>query len=167
MQEIGAPSRIRTFFLGRWRRLGAASALVFGVWSLLYIDLAVAGRLVTGHSARIPAEGIPDDQGPVLYFYRVNDVTYHGWRRGIQWGEQPLAIVYLGAWPRIHVTSLRPDLPGPSALWRDADFLLRLALVGCAFLASLGLMIVGPYLSFRFPGVQFLFPDRRKGPFQP
>jgi len=167
MQEIGNTSRIHLFFRGRWRRPGAAASLAFGLWFLVYAVLGFAGRTIVGHSARVPDEGVPDDNGPVLYFYRVNDVTYHGWRRGIQWGEQPFAVVYWGAWPRVHVTSLQPTLDRASDLWCDPDYLVRVILLGAAFLASLTIMVFGPRIRLRLPGAQSLFPTRGSGPLDP
>jgi len=167
MQEIGNPSRIRLFFRRKRRRVGAAASLVFGLWFLSCAYLGVAGRVIIGHSARVPTEGIPADTGPVLYFYRVEDKTYHGWRRGIQWGEQPLAVVYWAAWPRIHVTGLRPAVEVAPDLWRDPDYLVRIVLLAVAFVGSLVLMVFGPYVRLRLPGAQFLFPTRGRGPFDP
>ena len=61
-----------------------------------------------------PAHEIRDDGGPVVYFFNVDDTTYHGWRRGIQWGEQEITVVYSPLLPRGHLTSVRPGLASGS-----------------------------------------------------
>jgi len=120
------------------------TAGTFGL--LLYLHLAFMGRVVSGRSARIPAGGVPDDNGPVLYFYMVNGETYSGWRRGIQWGEQPIAVLYSPLWARVHVTSTDASLQTPRAWLRDPDFLLRLALWGTVLAFGLVTLVLGARL---------------------
>ena len=117
---------------GPWSVFGLALAVGFGGWLLSCLYLSCCGSVVRGSSGRVPANTIRSEGAPVIYFFNVGETSYHGWRRGIQWGEQPLAVVYCRFLPRMHLTSLRAGITTPRALWEEADFLLR------AFLGTLG-----------------------------
>ncbi len=150
VRVIATHSPFRAFLRAPWRKAGVLLAAAGLLGLALYLHLIFFGRVIPGRSARIPARGIPADNGPVLYFYMVRGATYSGWRRGIQWGEQPLAILYSPFWPRIHLTSTNPKLRSPRAWLREPDFLLRLGLCGALLLAGAGLLVFGPRFSRAF-----------------
>ncbi len=81
------------------------------------------------------------DGESVIYFYMVGERTLHGWRRGIQYGERDLRVVYSRIIPRIHVTVIDGSLSSPGDLWGGIDYLLRVfllaggALIGAAMVA--------------------------------
>ena len=142
---------------GPWAVFGLVVAVGFGFWLLSCLYLSGLGRVVDGSSGRVPADTIRSEGAPVIYFFNVGELTYHGWRRGIQWGEQPLTVVYCHFLPRIHLTSLRPGLTTPHALWNEVDFLLRIALGGLGTAAGLLLVFFGEALPTSLPkGWRFL-----------
>ena len=132
---------------GPWRMLGLALGVFFGFRLLVCLHLGVFGRVVPGYSGIIDGHEIPDPGDPVFYSYLIGENPYFGWRRGIQWGNQEFSVVHSPFVARSHVTSLRPKLSNCYALWRDVDFLLRIAL----FAAGAGAGAVLLLLADRIP----------------
>lgn len=116
-------------------RLGGACIMAyFTIKLLILLHLTVLGRMTPGYSGRLTGSDIPEPGAPVIYFYTVDEVTYNGWRRGIEYGGQELSIAYSPLLPRLHLCSVRPGLDKPWRFWSEIDFWLRL------FLAFLGLL---------------------------
>jgi len=146
MKKLGSKSRIQRLLQPGVRLVGLIILLVSAVWLLVLLHLAVLGRITVGRSARIPISGAPQDAGPVLYFYMIGNATYHGWRRGIEWGEQPLTVVYSPIWPRIHTTTPNLGLRAPRDLFQEPDFVLRLLLAVVGTGGGVALTLAGPWI---------------------
>jgi hypothetical protein len=91
------------------------------------IHLGLIGRVTEGITGRLEARNAEPGE-PVVYFYRVGENSYHGWRRGLQYGGNRLSVVYSPLYAKIHVTATEPGLPSPRALWSRSDYWLRLLL---------------------------------------
>lgn len=142
---------------GPWNVFGLLLTIGFGGWLLCCLYLSCWGNVVRGSSGRVPANTIRPEGEPVIYFFNVGETTYHGWRRGIQWGEQSLAVVYCHFMPRLHLTSLRSSMATPRALWQETDFLLRVVLGTFGSLTGLLLTLYGERLPTSLPkGWRFL-----------
>ena len=132
MKDIGRKSE----FWSTWRIIGAVVLLFFGGKLLLCLHLSLIGRAVPGYTGTLKSEIVPDASEPVLYVYFVEGEDalhrrsdpWRGWRRGLQWGGQEVSIIYSPILPRVHVLSTTRGLSQPGALWREADYLLRLGL---------------------------------------
>jgi len=154
MKEISDKSWLRH----PWRIAGLAVALFFGVQLLLCLHVTFLGRVVPGFSGRVAAHVITDDGAPVLYSYLVQGHPYHGWRRGIQWGDQELSVVYSPFLPRYHLTSVKPRIRTARALWREIDFLFRIGILTLGTLVGLLLVLNAERLPTALPRGWSLLP---------
>jgi hypothetical protein len=119
------------------------------------LHLGLVGRAVAGASVRLaPGEAV-EPGGPVAYSFSADGVVHHGWRRGIEYGAQPLSVVYCPALPALHLTFTRPGLRSGRGLWSEPDYWLRLVLAATGMGLGWGL----ERASLRF--------DRRGGTFLP
>lgn len=108
------------------RLAGIAIAAYFGLKFLVLVHLGLVGQIVPGFSGRLsPGEAV-EPGAPVLYFYRVGEASHHGWRRGIEYGGEPLSVVHSPLIARLHVASPRTGLQTPLALWSEPDYWFRL-----------------------------------------
>ena len=121
---------------------GLLVLLYFVVKLIAYAHLLFLGRITPGTSGRLDGERMPDPGGEVIYFYQVDEVNHHGWRRGIQYGGQKISVVHSPIMPSFHVTSVKRELQSPFALCREIDFWLRLGL------ALLGVLLGGFMAAF-------------------
>lgn len=120
------------------------AGLLVAAWFLFrflaWLHLALIGTVTEGRSGVLP----PGMQVPfgeaVPYFYQgrvPQPQPYIGWREGIEYGGERLAVVYSPLMNSFHTTSLR-EIAGPAGLWRVDTYVLRLAL----YLAGVGFGIL-------------------------
>jgi hypothetical protein len=100
----------------------------FAAKLLILLHLSVMGRVAPGFSGRLNQGEVAEPGSPVIYFYQVDETSYHGWRRGIDYGAQELSVSYSPLLPRLHVTSTRPGLLSARVFWAEPDYWLRLLL---------------------------------------
>lgn len=118
----------RPWFRHPGRFVGVAIGTYFAAKLLILLQLGVVGRVVPGFSGRLSQGETSEPGAPVIYFYQVGETSYHGWRRGIDYGAQELSVSYSPLLPRLHVTSTRTGLVSAWALWSEPDYWLRLLL---------------------------------------
>ncbi len=132
-------SESRPWFRHPGRLAGVAIAAYFTARLLILLHLGALGRVIPGFSGRLNQGEVAAPGSPVIYFYQVGETSYHGWRRGIEYGAQELSVSASPLVPRWHVTSTRPGLRSARAFWVDPDFGLRLLL-------ALGGIAVGGFI---------------------
>lgn len=136
--------------------LGVAVVLAFGLKLIGIVHLGVIGTVVQGESGRLTSDRNPDRSGEVMYFYRVEEKTYSGWRRGIDYGGQRLAVVYSPVIPGLHATSTNTDIQTAAEFWLEPDFWLRIALMLLGI--AVGFLIIYACRQFR-TGTWRLMPE--------
>ncbi len=141
---------------------GLLIAAYFSLKLLAYVHLGLIGVTVPAMTGRLEDGSSPEPGGEVIYFYRVNGVTYHGWRRGVEYGGQALSVVHSPIANSFHVSSLKAGLPSRFGLWLEVDFWLRLALAGGGL--ALGLLVIGFPAMWRKRNWRFLHGLDRDGP---
>jgi hypothetical protein len=131
-----------------------AVGVYFAAKLLIVLHLGVLGNVVPGFSGRLNQGEASEAGAPVIYFYQVGETSYHGWRRGIEYGAQELSVSCSPLLPRLHVTSTRAGLVSARAFWGEPDYWLRLllALGGIA----VGWFIERAWLRFEQRGGTFL-----------
>jgi hypothetical protein len=153
----------RPWFRHPGRLAGVTIGIYFAAKLLILGHLGVVGRIVPAYSGRLNQGQAAEAGAPVIYFYQVGDASYHGWRRGIEYGAQELSVSASPLWPRWHLISTRPGLLSARAFWAEPDYWLRLllALGGIA----VGCGIERAWLRFERRGGTFLAgldPDERR-----
>ena len=123
MFEIGS----KTWHRHPGRLAGVLIMAYFALKFAAILHLSVIGRVTEGMTGRLQ-DRAPAPGEPVIYFYRVGQIGYHGWRRGLQYGGNRLSVVYSPLYPKLHVAVVEPGLASPSALWGQPDYWLRLLL---------------------------------------
>ena len=121
-------SESRPWFRHPGRLAGVAIAAYFTARLLILLHLGALGRVIPGFSGRLNQGEVAAPGSPVIYFYQVGETSYHGWRRGIEYGAQELSVSASPLVPRWHVTSTHPGLLSARAFWAEPDYWLRLLL---------------------------------------
>ena len=155
-------SRSGPWFKHPGRLAGVAIAAYFAAKFLVTLHLGVSGRMAPAFSGRLNQGEAVEPGGPVIYFYAVGETTYHGWRRGIEYGAQELSVSYSPLLPRLHVSSTRAGLVSAWSLWSDPDYWLRLLLALGG--VGLGCLIERLWVRFERHGGVFLAGLERANP---
>jgi hypothetical protein len=110
------------------------AGLLVAAWFLFrflaWFHLALFGTVVEGRTGVLPPGMQAPFGEPVPYFYQGSvqqPVPYSGWREGIEYGGQRLAVVYSPLANSFHATCLRA-IESSSGLWREDTYVLRLLL---------------------------------------
>ena len=119
---------------------GGLICLYFLAKIVLYLHLALMGRVTEGATVRLEEGQMASASETVLYTYAVGENYYNGWRRGVDFGGERFSVIYSPLAPGFHLTSLQRALPSPLAMVGELDFWLRIgvALIGVA----IGLVVV-------------------------